>query len=104
MPLESDCGTSTKIIKSSSIWGLESDCFFSFVLCTIQAPVLSPLHSCFTLSTLTILYSISGDALYALKTSLKATGNQLKDWNINQVNPCTWPNVGCDANNNVVSV
>ncbi|KAL5556052.1 hypothetical protein UlMin_038288 [Ulmus minor] len=43
-------------------------------------------------------------ALYALKISLNATGIQLKDWNLNQVSPCTWPNVNCDPNNNVVSV
>ncbi|OMO73082.1 hypothetical protein COLO4_27267 [Corchorus olitorius] len=45
-----------------------------------------------------------GDALYALRTSLRATDNQLHDWNQNQVNPCTWSNVMCDPNNNVISV
>ncbi|XVE83125.1 hypothetical protein DITRI_Ditri16bG0062200 [Diplodiscus trichospermus] len=45
-----------------------------------------------------------GDALFALKTSLRASGNQLKDWNVNQVNPCTWSNVMCDPSNNVISV
>ncbi|KAL5556116.1 hypothetical protein UlMin_038352 [Ulmus minor] len=63
----------------------------------------------FTVLILTCLHSFvlpdsQGDALYALKNSLNATGNQLKDWNQNQVNPCTWPNVNCDPNNNVVSV
>ncbi|GMY11375.1 probable LRR receptor-like serine/threonine-protein kinase At5g10290 isoform X1 [Fagus crenata] len=45
-----------------------------------------------------------GDALYALKTSLKASPNQLTDWNQNQVNPCTWTNVQCDANSHVTSL
>ncbi|XP_077249913.1 LRR receptor kinase SERK2-like isoform X1 [Tasmannia lanceolata] len=44
-----------------------------------------------------------GDALYALKLSLKASPNQLTDWNQNQVNPCTWTSVICE-NNNVISV
>lgn len=47
---------------------------------------------------------ISGDALYALRSSLNASGNQLTDWNQNQVNPCTWSKVICDNNNNVVTV
>lgn len=45
-----------------------------------------------------------GDALYDLKQKLNATGNQLSDWNQNQVNPCTWNSVFCDANGNVVRV
>nr|QAS62450.1 somatic embryogenesis receptor kinase 1-like protein [Sedum alfredii] len=45
-----------------------------------------------------------GDALVALKASLKASENQLADWNPNQVNPCTWSNVICDAANSVTSV
>ncbi|CAA2946042.1 probable LRR receptor-like serine threonine-kinase At5g10290 [Olea europaea subsp. europaea] len=45
-----------------------------------------------------------GDALYALRSSLNASGNQLTDWNQNQVNPCTWSKVICDNNNNVVTV
>ncbi|XP_030496888.2 probable LRR receptor-like serine/threonine-protein kinase At5g10290 [Cannabis sativa] len=45
-----------------------------------------------------------GDALNALKISLNASNNQLKDWNPNQVNPCTWSNVNCDPSNNVVTV
>ncbi|KAF8411448.1 hypothetical protein HHK36_003999 [Tetracentron sinense] len=46
---------------------------------------------------------VSGDALYALKSSLKAS-IQLSDWNQNQVNPCTWSNVICDPNSNVISL
>ncbi|XP_076917658.1 putative LRR receptor-like serine/threonine-protein kinase At5g10290 [Bidens hawaiensis] len=45
-----------------------------------------------------------GDALLDLRTSLKASPDQLTDWNPNQVNPCTWSKVTCDTSNNVVSV
>ncbi|KAF8404608.1 hypothetical protein HHK36_009495 [Tetracentron sinense] len=45
-----------------------------------------------------------GDALYALKVSLKASPSQLSDWSLNLVNPCTWSNVNCDSNYNVISV
>ncbi|THU70328.1 hypothetical protein C4D60_Mb08t23840 [Musa balbisiana] len=45
-----------------------------------------------------------GDALYDMKIKLNVTGNQLIDWNQNQVNPCTWNSVICDTNNNVVQV
>ncbi|WOL20043.1 putative LRR receptor-like serine/threonine-protein kinase [Canna indica] len=45
-----------------------------------------------------------GDALYDMKIKLNATGNQLADWNQNQVNPCTWNSIICDSNNNVVQV
>ncbi|XVF61602.1 hypothetical protein PTKIN_Ptkin08bG0143400 [Pterospermum kingtungense] len=47
---------------------------------------------------------LQGYALFALRSSLGALDNQLQDWNPNQVNPCTWSNVMCDPNNNVVSV
>ncbi|XP_039069783.1 probable LRR receptor-like serine/threonine-protein kinase At5g10290 isoform X1 [Hibiscus syriacus] len=46
-----------------------------------------------------------GDALIALKSSLHASADQLKDWNQNLVGPCTWTNVKCDpSNKNVISV
>uniref|UniRef100_A0A0D9VXY4 non-specific serine/threonine protein kinase n=1 Tax=Leersia perrieri TaxID=77586 RepID=A0A0D9VXY4_9ORYZ len=45
-----------------------------------------------------------GDALYDMKLKLNATGNQLSDWNQNQVSPCTWNSVICDGNQNVVQV
>ncbi|XWS41587.1 hypothetical protein CRYUN_Cryun17cG0094700 [Craigia yunnanensis] len=45
-----------------------------------------------------------GDALFALRSSLNASANQLKDWNPNHVNPCTWFNVMCDPSNKVISV
>lgn len=38
-----------------------------------------------------------GDALIALKNSLNASSGQLKDWNPNLVNPCTWSKVICDG-------
>lgn len=44
------------------------------------------------------------DALYQLKSSLKASSDQLTDWNRNQVNPCTWSKIICDTNNQVTSV
>jgi hypothetical protein len=45
-----------------------------------------------------------GDALISLKSSLNATFDQLTDWNQNQVNPCTWTKVICDANNSVITL
>ncbi|CAL4926861.1 unnamed protein product [Urochloa decumbens] len=45
-----------------------------------------------------------GDALLDMKLKLKATGNQLSDWNWRQINPCTWYSVVCDNNNSVVEV
>ncbi|XP_068331429.1 probable LRR receptor-like serine/threonine-protein kinase At5g10290 [Pyrus communis] len=51
-----------------------------------------------------VLPDSQGDALFSLRTSLNSSPNQLKDWNQNQVNPCTWSNVNCDSNYNVVSV
>ncbi|TKY47665.1 LRR receptor serine/threonine-protein kinase [Spatholobus suberectus] len=44
------------------------------------------------------------DALYALKLSLNASSKQLTNWNKYLVTPCTWSNVECDQNNNVVRV
>ncbi|KAI6692087.1 hypothetical protein NL676_019797 [Syzygium grande] len=51
-----------------------------------------------------VLSDLQGDALYSLRNSLNASSSQLTDWNPNQVNPCTWSNVICDANNNVISL
>ncbi|KAK8672957.1 hypothetical protein V6N13_111314 [Hibiscus sabdariffa] len=46
-----------------------------------------------------------GDALIALKNSLHASADQLRDWNQNLVSPCIWTNVKCDpSNKNVISV
>jgi hypothetical protein len=47
---------------------------------------------------------VTGDALSALKISMNVPDNQLKDWNPNQVTPCTWTNVICDSNEHVISV
>ncbi|KAL6993159.1 hypothetical protein U1Q18_011276 [Sarracenia purpurea var. burkii] len=63
----------------------------------------------FEVLILSCLYSFvspdaQGDALSALKTSLNASLDQLKDWNPNQVNPCTWTKVTCDSNSNVILV
>ncbi|KAL9332708.1 hypothetical protein ACSQ67_002318 [Phaseolus vulgaris] len=44
------------------------------------------------------------DVLYALKLSLNASPSQLTNWNKNLVDPCTWSNVECDQNNNVIRV
>ncbi|CAM8999402.1 unnamed protein product [Rhodiola kirilowii] len=51
-----------------------------------------------------VIPDAQGDALVALKTSLKASENQLTDWNPNQVSPCTWSSVICDTNGLVTSV
>ncbi|KAM0976151.1 hypothetical protein PS2_018753 [Malus domestica] len=51
-----------------------------------------------------VLPDSQGDALFSLRTFLNSSPNQLKDWNPNQVNPCTWSNVNCDPNYNVISV
>ncbi|KAL4363993.1 hypothetical protein GQ457_04G034680 [Hibiscus cannabinus] len=48
--------------------------------------------------------NLQGDALMSLKNSLRAAPDQLRDWNPDQVNPCTWSNVMCDSSNNVISV
>ncbi|CAM8925246.1 unnamed protein product [Rhodiola kirilowii] len=50
-----------------------------------------------------VIPDAQGDALVALKTSLKASENQLTDWNPNQVSPCTWSSVICDTNNGLVT-
>ncbi|KAE8665973.1 putative LRR receptor-like serine/threonine-protein kinase [Hibiscus syriacus] len=48
--------------------------------------------------------NLQGDALFALRTSLHASPDLLRDWNPDLVNPCTWSNVMCDSSNNVISV
>jgi hypothetical protein len=45
-----------------------------------------------------------GDALFALRSSLRASPEQLSDWNQNQVDPCTWSQVICDDKKHVTSV
>ncbi|XP_011022806.1 PREDICTED: probable LRR receptor-like serine/threonine-protein kinase At5g10290 isoform X2 [Populus euphratica] len=51
-----------------------------------------------------VVSNLQGDALSALKVSMNVPDNQLKDWNPNQVTPCTWTNVICDNNEHVISV
>ncbi|GAU19114.1 hypothetical protein TSUD_79370 [Trifolium subterraneum] len=51
-----------------------------------------------------VLSDQQGDALIELRKSLNASGQQLNDWNENQVNPCTWSRVNCDLNSNVIQV
>lgn len=48
--------------------------------------------------------NFQGDALNALKISLRASGSLLGDWNPSQVNPCTWSHVSCNYDNLVTSV
>ncbi|MQL90775.1 hypothetical protein Taro_023370 [Colocasia esculenta] len=45
-----------------------------------------------------------GEALNDLREKLNASASQLTDWNINQVNPCTWNSIICDKDNHVISV
>ncbi|KAF1867734.1 hypothetical protein Lal_00050167 [Lupinus albus] len=60
---------------------------------------------CVSRSTRFVMFLvITGDALYSLRSSLKASADQLTDWNQNQVNPCTWSRVYCDPNYNVEQV
>ncbi|CAK9141609.1 unnamed protein product [Ilex paraguariensis] len=51
-----------------------------------------------------VLPDAQGDALFSLRSSLNASNSQLSNWYPNQVNPCTWSNVQCDPNNNVITV
>ncbi|XP_020255728.1 probable LRR receptor-like serine/threonine-protein kinase At5g10290 isoform X2 [Asparagus officinalis] len=44
------------------------------------------------------------NVLVELRVTLNAVGNQLGDWNQDQVNPCTWNSVSCDNNQNVVTL
>ncbi|KAI3930951.1 hypothetical protein MKX01_010491 [Papaver californicum] len=59
------------------------------VVCVILVVLASMLSS--------VVSDYQGDALYALKESLKVPPSQLVNWNRDQVNPCTWTNVNCDA-------
>ncbi|KAJ4794173.1 Receptor kinase-like protein [Rhynchospora pubera] len=72
---------------------------------------LDPLCSWVLWPTLFLLFSLTkttsnteGDALYALKNSLKDPGNVLQSWDNTLVNPCTWFHVTCDSNNFVIRV
>lgn len=45
-----------------------------------------------------------GDALYALRKSLKDPDNVLESWDPNLVCPCTWFHITCNADNHVTRV
>ncbi|TYI41505.1 hypothetical protein ES332_A01G025800v1 [Gossypium tomentosum] len=45
--------------------------------------------------------NVEGDALYALRRSVKDPKNVLKSWDPTLVDPCTWFHVTCDADNRV---
>ncbi|KAL9284623.1 putative transferase, protein kinase RLK-Pelle-LRR-II family [Arabidopsis thaliana] len=51
-----------------------------------------------------VVYGHLWDALFALRSSLRASPEQLSDWNQNQVDPCTWSQVICDDKKHVTSV
>ncbi|XP_073059009.1 probable LRR receptor-like serine/threonine-protein kinase At5g10290 isoform X1 [Primulina eburnea] len=64
--------------------------------------VISEMDLIIGVLTLATLFSFvspdaQGDALIALKDGLNASSGQLKDWNPNLVNPCTWSKVICDG-------
>ncbi|GAB4828541.1 Leucine-rich repeat protein 1 [Ancistrocladus abbreviatus] len=42
-----------------------------------------------------------GDALYALRRSVRDPGNVLQSWDPTLVDPCTWFHVTCDSDNRV---
>lgn len=48
--------------------------------------------------------SVSGDALFSMGSLLTASADQLADWNLNIVNPCTWSKIICNSNSEVTSV
>ncbi|GFP82114.1 brassinosteroid insensitive 1-associated receptor kinase 1 [Phtheirospermum japonicum] len=45
-----------------------------------------------------------GDALFALRRSLKDPDNVLQSWDQNLVNPCTWFHITCNGDNRVTRV
>ncbi|CAA6671701.1 unnamed protein product [Spirodela intermedia] len=55
-------------------------------------------------SLLHLITKVQWDALDDLRKRLNASDNQLKDWNTNMVNPCTWNSVICDDQGNVIQV
>ncbi|PPD75678.1 hypothetical protein GOBAR_DD27391 [Gossypium barbadense] len=87
---------------------LLSACLLSFASADSQG------YSCSTFILLTCIsapvgqffsgFHFTGEALVALKNSLHASADQLRDWSQNLISPCTWSNVRCDPNNNVISV
>ncbi|GFY88096.1 leucine-rich repeat (LRR) family protein [Actinidia rufa] len=45
--------------------------------------------------------NLEGDALYALRRSVKDPDNMLQSWDPTLVDPCTWFHVTCDSDNRV---
>ncbi|KAM6562604.1 hypothetical protein CsatB_022602 [Cannabis sativa] len=45
--------------------------------------------------------NVEGDALYALRRSVKDPNNVLESWDPTLVDPCTWFHVTCDTDNRV---
>lgn len=45
-----------------------------------------------------------GDALFALRKSLKDPDNVLESWDPNLVSPCTWFHITCNSDNHVTRV
>jgi hypothetical protein len=43
-----------------------------------------------------------GDALKAMQATLTGSGQAFVTWDITLVTPCTWINVACDSQNNVI--
>ena len=48
-----------------------------------------------------IMLHAAGDALYALRRSVKDPDNVLQSWDPTLVDPCTWFHVTCDSDNRV---
>ncbi|WVZ08207.1 hypothetical protein V8G54_021553 [Vigna mungo] len=94
-------------VCSSGLAGLDSQVENAMDFTSICLSDFVEVASGFGLSVFNrcIIYMfISEDALYALKSSLNASTSQLTNWNKNLVDPCTWSNVECDQNNNVIRV
>ncbi|XP_078428900.1 LRR receptor kinase SERK2-like [Wolffia australiana] len=64
-----------------------------FHLFFVLACLLSPVSS-----------DYQGDALDDMRRQLNASDDQLTDWNVNMVSPCTWSSIICDAQGNVLQV
>ncbi|KAH6809854.1 Leucine-rich repeat family protein [Perilla frutescens var. frutescens] len=53
------------------------------------------------IATAPISANVEGDALYALRRSVKDPEHVLQSWDPTLVDPCTWFHVTCDAHNRV---
>jgi Leucine-rich repeat (LRR) protein len=66
----------------------------ALILAMVALAVLLPLSSA----------NSEGDALHALRRSLKDPSNVLQSWDPTLVNPCTWFHVTCNSDNSVIRV